>query len=244
MKEIATFVRWKKLNTQYMKPWIFSLLLILFLPCVLKAQTAETTLHKVSAAISDGQNSQAIGLFRQAIQADADKSEMFYWTSVDKNSAVCLPLAQELATYYKTSRNYDKAYLFYKELLQREPDKIEYLLAYADTEVCRGKEKEALRTYEQVLRADPNNLSANIFIGNYYYLQAEQQKSELDTNFKKISSPSKMQVARYRDGLADIFSTGYGKAREYLQNVVRQFPSTEAVKTLNKIKLIEKELSR
>ncbi len=242
--EIAIFVRWEKLNTQCMKPWILSLLLILFLPGVLQAQTVEAVLQKVAVAISGGQNNQAVGLFRQAIQMDVDKSEMFYWTGVDKSSAVCLPLAQELATYYKTSRNYDKAYLFYKELLQREPDKVDYLLAYAETEVCRGKEKEALRTYEQILQADPNNLSANIFIGNYYYLQAEQQKSELDTNFKKISAPTKMQVAHYRDGLSAIFSTGYGKAKEYLQNVVRQFPSTEAVKTLNKIKVIEKEVSR
>jgi TolA-binding protein len=39
-------------------------------------------------------------------------------------------------------------------------------------------------------------------------------------------------------------STGYGKAREYLQKVISQFPSTEAQKTLERIKLIEKEVNR
>lgn len=49
-----------------------------------------------------------------------------------------------------------------------------------------------------------------------------------------------MQYARYRDGLSRVMSTGYGKAREYLQKVISQFPSTEAQKTLERIKLIEK----
>ena len=53
-----------------------------------------------------------------------------------------------------------------------------------------------------------------------------------------------MQHARYRDGLSRVLATGYNQAKEYLQNVVRQFPSTEARKTLEKIQRIEKEINR
>ncbi len=227
-----------------MKRWIFFFLFMVLLPCAMWAQATDVALQKVSIALSEGQTGQVVGLFKQAIRVNVDKSEMFYWTDVDKNSEVSRLMAQELAAYYQSDRNYDKAFLFYKELLQKEPDNVTYLLAYAETEVCRGKEKEALRTYEQILRLDSDNLTANIFVGNYFYLQAEQEKKRLDQDYKKIGTPTKMQYARYRDGLSAIFETGYEKAKAYLQNVVRQFPSTEANKTLDKIKLIEKEINK
>lgn len=43
-------------------------------------------------------------------------------------------------------------------------------------QVCRGQEKDALRMYENILKLDADNLAANIFLGNYYYLMAEQEK--------------------------------------------------------------------
>lgn len=58
---------------------------------------------------------------------------------------------------------------------------------------------------------------ANIFIGNYLYLKAEQEKKQLDTDFKKLNAPTRMQYARYKDGLSRVLSNGYSKAKEYLQ---------------------------
>ena len=58
------------------------------------------------------------------------------------------------------------------------------------------------------------------------------------------SSPTKMQYARYRDGLSKLFTTRYEKARNSLQKVILRFPSTEAQKTLDKILRIEKEVNR
>lgn len=211
-------------------------------PLVLSAQSAGDVLQKVSEAMAAEQWEQAVGLFRQAIQLNADKSEMFYWTNVDKSSEFSMKLADELASHYKKSRNYDKAYLFYKELIQKKSDNVGWLVACAETEVCRGKEKEALQTYLKVISLDINNLDANIFIGNYYYLMAEREKQKLERDYKKISSPTRMQYARYKDGLSRLMGDGYGKAKEHLQNVIRQFPSTEAMRTLEKIKKIEREM--
>lgn len=227
-----------------MKTQALFLTFLLSFPFALLAQPGEGVLQKVSTALVSEQWEQAATLFGQAISANPDKSEMFYWTDVDKNSDIGSKMAQKLATYYKQSRNYDKAYLFYKELLQKNPNNVNYLTGCAEMEVCRGKEDEALRTYEKALNLDINNLAANIFIGNYYYLMAEQEKQRIENDYKKIAAPTRMQYARYKDGLSLVFSTRYGKAKEYLQNVLRQFPSTEAQKTLNKIKLIEKEVTR
>lgn len=227
-----------------MKALTLFLSLFFSLPFVLSAQSVEGVLQKVSTALSASQWEQAVTFYRQAIKANTEKSEMFYWTEVDKNSDVCPKMAQELAVFYKQTRNYDKAYLFYKELLQKKPNDVNYLTACAEMEVCRGKEEEALRTYEKVIELNADNLAANIFIGNYYYLRAEQEKQQIENEYKKISVPTRMQHARYKDGLSRVLSTRYGKAKEYLQNVIRQFPSTEAQKTLNKILLIEKEVNR
>ncbi|CDA86140.1 putative uncharacterized protein [Bacteroides sp. CAG:754] len=214
------------------------------LPLMLNAQSVDEMLQKVSAAIEAGQNGQAVSYFRQTISLNMDRTEMYYWTSVDKNSEISSKLAVELALAYKKQRNFDKAYLFYKELLQKSPNDVDYLEACAEMQVCRGQEKDALRMYEKILQLEPENLAANIFLGNYYYLMAEREKKQLDTDYKKISSPTKMQYARYRDGLSKVFSSGYQKARDSLQKVILRFPSTEAQKTLDKILRIEKEVSR
>lgn len=220
------------------------LILMLTLPLTLSAQSGEELLLKVSSALSNEQWSQAVSYFRQAVNANADKSEMFYWTGVDKSSDVSAKMANELATYYKKERNYDKAYLFYKELLQKTPNDVKYLAACAEMEVCRGKESEALNSYQKVLSLDANNLAANIFVGNYYYLKAEQEKQQIENDYKKISTPTRMQYARYREGLSQVLATGYIKARGYLERVINQFPSVGVKNTLDRIKVIEKEVNR
>ncbi|WP_455610439.1 tetratricopeptide repeat protein, partial [Bacteroides sp.] len=161
-------------------------------PFVLSAQSAGELLQKVSAALSEGQDDYAVSLFRQSIKAGADQTEMFYWTQVEKNSAVAPRLVNELATYYKRKRNYDKAYLFYREFLQYHSDDVPALVSCAEMEMMRGKEKDAVKTYEKVLILDANNLQANIFLGNYFYLQAEREKKKLEDDYKKITSPTRM----------------------------------------------------
>ena len=54
--------------------------LIVTFPFVLSAQTAGELLQKVSAALSEGQDDYVVSLFRQAIAAGADQTEMYYWT--------------------------------------------------------------------------------------------------------------------------------------------------------------------
>ncbi|WP_291530117.1 tetratricopeptide repeat protein [Bacteroides sp. UBA939] len=211
-------------------------------PFVLSAQSAGELLQKVSAALSEEQDDYAVSLFRQSIDAEADQAEMFYWTHIEKSSPVAPHLINELATYYKRKRNYDKAYLFYREYLQYHSEDIAALVSCAEMEMMRGKEKDAVETYEKVLMHDANNLQANIFLGNYFYLQAEQEKKTLDSNYKRITSPTRMQHARYRNSLSAVYSNSYSKAKDYLQRVLQLFPSTEAGNILEKIKKLETEM--
>lgn len=216
--------------------WIF------LCPLSLLAQSANDLLQKVSDALSENKDDYAVSLFRQAADANIDQTEMFYWTRVDKSSPVTPRMAKEMASHYKNLRNYDKAYLFYKEFLQYHSQDVPALVSCAEMEMMRGKERDALKNYEQVLMLDPNNLQANIFLGNYYYLQAENDKKKIEEDFKKIVSPTKMQYARYRNGLSDVFANSYSKAKGYLQRVLQLFPSTEAGNTLEKIRKMELDM--
>ena len=222
---------------------LLSIYFLLF-PVMLSAQSFDEMSRKVSAAIDAGQESMAVSYFRQTIDVDIDRTEMYYWTSIKKNTELSQKLAKELAVAYKSRRMYNKAYLFYKELLQNDPNNISYLLECGDMDVERGHEKEALKIYERVLQLAPDNLAANIFVGNYYFLMAERRKNQLDNDYKKIATPNRMQYARYRDGLHELFTSSYQKARESLTKVIQQFPSTEAKKTIDKILSIEKEVNR
>ena len=108
------------------------------LPLALNAQSVDEMLQKISAAIEAGQNGQAVSYFRQTIPLNIDRTEMYYWTNVDKNSEISSKLATELALAYKKKRNYDKAYLFYKELLQKDPNNVDCLETCAEMQVCRA----------------------------------------------------------------------------------------------------------
>ena len=63
------------------------------LPLALNAQSVDEMLQKVSAAIEAGQNGQAVSYFRQTIPLNIDRTEMYYWTNVDKNSEISSKLA-------------------------------------------------------------------------------------------------------------------------------------------------------
>lgn len=214
------------------------------LPLMLNAQSVDGMLQKVTAAIEAGQYNQAVSYFRQTIGLNIDRAEMYYWKDVDKSSEISSKLATELAFAYKKKRNYDKAYLFFKDLLQKSPNDVDCMEAVAEMLVFRGEEKQALRMYENILKVEADNLAANIFLGNYYYLIAEREKKRMEADYKKITSPTKVQYASYKDGLSKLFSSGYAKARNSLQKVIQRFPSTEAQKTLDKIMRIEKEVKR
>lgn len=84
-----------------MKTLTLFLSLLFSFPFVLSAQMVGETLQKVSAALDNRQWDQAVTLFRQAVNTNVEKAEMFYWTGVDKSLEVSSRMGRELAAYYK-----------------------------------------------------------------------------------------------------------------------------------------------
>ena len=101
--------------------------------------------------------------------------------------------------------------------------------------------EQARSLYEQVLRLEPEHLQANIFLGNYYYLQAEQSRTALEAEYRRLSQPTRMQQADYRNRMAALLQSGYAQAKRCLQCACRHLPSTEVSRTLATIAALEQE---
>lgn len=204
----------------------------------------ETILSQINVAVYEEKWDQAAELFRQAIEKNATKAEVFYTTAIDKNKIIAPKMAGLLAEHYIGVRDYDKAASFYKELTGYRPDDITYRAKYAEAEMLRGNHSEALKVFADVLKKDPDNLSANIFMGNYYYLKAEEERMKVENNFRKITSPNRKQYTEYKEDLIKVFDIHHARAAKYLQEVIKSFPSVEAQKTLECIQQLEKEIKK
>lgn len=234
-----------KLLTVAMRTLTVLVLFLILFPSVALTQTGGISfLAGVSQAMVEEKWDKANDLFKAAIEENAEKAEDFYWKNVRPDCRLRKSLAMHLGLYYKESRNYDKAASYYQELIRIVPQDIKCLAQCAAIEVQRGEQQMALDLYQKVLTLDENHLEANIFIGNYYYFYADKERRELVADYSKLAAPTRMQHARYRDGLIRIVTTGYDKAKGYLQRVLNQFPSTEVRKTLNRIEQIEKEAGK
>ena len=159
-----------------MKTLTFLFFGLLLCPMTLFAQSADVLLQKVADALSS-KDDYAVSLFRQAADADAGQTEMFYWTSVGKATEAAPRLAQELAVCYRDKRNYDKAYLFYKEWLQYYPEDVPALVACAEMQMMRGETKDAMKLYEKVLALDAGQSSGKYIFGQLL-LPASRAKEE------------------------------------------------------------------
>ena len=221
----------------------FTILLFFFtlLSLSLSAQTAEQILPNITNALAQQHWEEASNLFRLAVDKDLYKSEKFFHEEISADCPARTEMIHQLGFYCKGSRNYEKAYDYYKELIELRPHEVIYLISFAELQVILGKENDALNTYERILTIDNNNLAANIFIGNYYFFLADKEKRTLDNDFKKMESPTRMQYAKYRNELARLVSNEYDKAKTFLEKVIHQFPSVEAKKTLDKIQAVELE---
>ncbi|BEH00402.1 tetratricopeptide repeat protein [Bacteroides sedimenti] len=215
--------------------------ILLWFTLSLNAQTAEQILPNVTKALADQHWEEASNLFRLAVDKDLYKSEKFFQESITPDCPARAEMIHQLGFYCKGRRNYEKAYDYYKELVQLRPREIIYLISCAELEVILGKEEDAVKTYEKVLTLDNNNLAANIFFGNYYFLTADKERKMIERNYKKNSDPTRMQYANYRNELSRLVNEHYDKAKNYLEKVLSIFPSAEAKKTLEKIRKVEEE---
>ena len=91
------------------------------------AQSADVLLQKVADALSAGKDDYAVSLFRQAADADAGQTEMFYWTSVGKATEAAPRFAQGTGRLLQRQTELRQGIPFYKEWLQYYPADVSHL---------------------------------------------------------------------------------------------------------------------
>lgn len=101
--------------------------------------------------------------------------------------------------------------------------------------------EQARSLYEKILQLEPEHLQANIFLGNYYYLQAEQHRTALEMEYRRITQPTRMQQADFRNRMSSLLKEEYAHAKRCLQCACRHLPSTEVNRTLEAITTLEQE---
>jgi|WetSurMetagenome_2_1015567.scaffolds.fasta_scaffold66794_2 tetratricopeptide (TPR) repeat protein len=225
-----------------MKKFSLIILLLIGILCPASGQNAESLLGQVTQALSLSHWQEAGNLFCLAVDADVFRSECYLKESVTADNPARPFMLLYLGDYFRRNRNYDAADIYYKDLVALKPD-ISNLSRLAEMELQLGHEVEALNAYQIIADKDEKNLSANIFLGNYYFCRAEKNRAELERNYKKIVNPSRMQTADYHNNQQQVFNVDYKRSRLYLQRVLKLFPSTEVGKTLKKIKEIESSLT-
>lgn len=213
-----------------------------FIPVLLFAQKNIILIDDIKMALKDARYAQATIMFSQLIDKDIEQSERLYWESKFYIGEVSSDLAYRLAVKYESNMVYNKAFFYYKEALYAKPNRVDCMLPMANIYLRYGEEDKAVKLCEKIAEKDENNTEANIILGNYFFFKGEVEKLKATKEYNSITKPRRMQYARYRDRLNEIFATLFDKARTHLERVMKQFPSTEAKKTLEKIELIEKEI--
>ncbi len=97
-------------------------------------------------------------------------------------------LSSNLATAYKTTKEYDKAIVFYNKMLKE--DESQYFIRYQIANIYQEKKdyRRAIDEYKKLLKIDSNYNDANIQLGIIYYSKyrnTDQAKKYLQKAYEK-----------------------------------------------------------
>lgn len=124
--------------------------------------------------------------------------------------------------------------------LEKEPRNKMWLSLQGYAYQMKGDSSGALLVYNRVLKLDPYNLDANLFIGNYYYLNGKKRLKEIDNQLGNgVSSEIQTQLQSQKQ---IVFSDYFSRAAERLEVANRINPNNTIANTLSDIYALESEL--
>jgi tetratricopeptide (TPR) repeat protein len=87
-------------------------------------------------------------------------------------------LSSSLATAYSTSKEYDKALMFYRKMLEQDTSLVFIRYQIANTYQLKNEKKKAVTEYKKLLRIDPNYVEAYVQLGKLYYDDGNYEKAK------------------------------------------------------------------
>ena len=207
------------------------LLIFLFLtPLMTQAQSQmpDSIMSKMLISLEDEKWGEVIGLFHQFANLDPENAEVFYWVRASDKPALSDTLLVSLADIYFHKGKLDKSLGLYKEYCKNTSSfSVSELLVLAQRLTDIGEVRLTQELYRQVIAQDPNNLNANLFLGNYIYLRAEKERRRLLFNYERKRKPTHMEYVEYRNKLKDLYTFSYCEAYIYLTKAYAKIKSVE-----------------
>ncbi len=206
------------------------------------AQVPESLVSSLIISLENKEWDNVCLLFEEFSAKDPENAEVFYWVKAANIKEVSNKLLLALATnYYKQSET-QKALELYRQFCDKKDCTAQELLSIAGNLIDLGDVRLTQKLYSRVVDLQPDNFEANVFLGNYMYLRAERERKRLESEYAKIAKPTRMEYARYRASLDELFVILYDKSRAHLEVAAKQIKSEEINKTLEHIKSLEKSL--
>ena len=100
-----------------------------------------------------------------------ERAENLYKGIVDKfdSDSLLNLLSSSLASAYSTSKNYDKAILFYRKMLAEDPSLSYIQYQIANTYHLMNDKKKAIQEYRKLLNRNPDYVDAYVQLGRIYF---------------------------------------------------------------------------
>lgn len=139
---------------------------------------------------------------------------------------------RKLCNTYYYSKQYEKLLPVAQEVLSVDSTNIKVKQFSAAALYRLKKTDEALLAYEELIKLDPENQNANLFLGNYFY---QVGKAKLDKEAKKyetIATPSRVDYHDLTKKNTAIIEEYYSKALPFLLTAYNSKPSENVKKML------------
>jgi len=188
-----------------------------------------------------GQDNEAKGYFQSAISRGVDDSEVFnmlgdicrdqddvdgqiktYTKAIEVLPSMSQDYGSKLAYVYYNAKKYPELEKLTTELLKETPNDEKLMRLQAASLQKNKKINEAKAVYEKILTVDPEDLSANVFMGNYYYQVGKSKLDKEEATYKKIANPDRVQWSNYQKKCKIILDDYYVKAVGYLEKAYAQ----------------------
>lgn len=214
-------------------------------PLMLSAQTQNTDslMNKLMVGLENQNWEEVTTCFHQFANENPESAEVFYWVKAYDKSALSDVLLLWLAKSYYNKGKQDKALDLVKTYYKNSANlSVGALLDLAQFLTDLGEVRLTQSIYKEVIKIEPNNLNANLFLGNYLYIRAERERKRVSDIYDQKKRPTRMQYAEYREKLKELYNASYIEAREYLQKAYRMLASAELKETIDHIDEIKKQV--
>ncbi|MBO4805624.1 MAG: tetratricopeptide repeat protein [Paludibacteraceae bacterium] len=125
-------------------------------------------------------------------------------------------LSIAIAKFLYSKARYEEASPILKELLRKDSSNVYLKSTLADAMLHSNNNDSAKVLYQEIIDADPDNIEASLFLGNYYFLIAQESKKVMGDD---LSDEKQAKIIGYYEKAAFFLEKVYATKRS---NVIKE----------------------